>query len=197
MRESISYLSQCRANIFAQTTTESVLDELPYGSDAGVHKEQRFCKTVFPPLHSPRGGPPCKVGSQLLALGKFGTAICLFFAFPSALSPPQLLGTFVPVGRSYGISELGTGTGAPLRLVAGHPARHGLHCDETNGERVEIVCVDLFVPLTQVTSTTILVAVAQLREASYIYQWVSAMHEPWLLLESAVTHLKTLAQDIC
>jgi hypothetical protein len=51
--------------------------------------------------------------------------------------------------------------------------------------------------LTPVTSTTILVvAVAQRSAVEYIYQWVSFVHEPWLLFESTVTHLKTLVQNM-
>jgi hypothetical protein len=49
VRESISYPSQCRANVFARTSKESVLDEPPYDRNAaGVHKKQRFLQNCSP-----------------------------------------------------------------------------------------------------------------------------------------------------
>ena len=80
-----------------------------------------------------------------------------------------------------------------------HPVRHlhGLPCnEETKWGRGD--CLHrLVISLTLVTSTTILViAVVQPRGADYIYRWVSSMHEPLLLLESAITHLKTVVQSI-
>lgn len=78
VRESISYPSQCRANVFAQTTTESVLDGPPYGRDAGIHEWQRIAK-LFSIRYTDLGeGCPVKPVPNFLALDKFGTVVGLF-----------------------------------------------------------------------------------------------------------------------
>ena len=81
-----------------------------------------------------------------------------------------------------------------------HPVRHlhGLHRNEETkwgrGGRLPRLVISLIL----VTSTAILViAFVQPRGADYIYRWVSSMHEPLLLLESAITDLKTLVQSVC
>jgi hypothetical protein len=145
------------------------------------------------------GALMCLISFQLLALDKFGTVIGLSFAFPFCLVTSPI--TRHLRGRRYKVSELGIHGRSVATYDIDHPVRHlhRLHCDEKTkwGERGDCLPRSIAI-LTQVTSTIILiVAVAQRWGADYIYQWVSSMYGPWLLLESAVTHLKTLVQNIC
>lgn len=81
-----------------------------------------------------------------------------------------------------------------------HPLRHlrGLHCNEETkwrerGDRLG----RLSVLLTQVTSTTtLIVAVAQLWGLAIYIKGVSSALKPWVLFESVVAHLNTLVQNI-